>query len=187
MSRVGPVWMQALGLAAGLLLGMAAARASEATQLADRAGFLVGHAHRCGVAEAHLERTQGRIDELIAAFSVDDGDNEDAQTQFAQRVLASALAQMIGDPLPACGVVRSQLARFEQHRRPAIAQPDSFKERRLVEQNRPDSGPGRDAASTKPAKSGKSLTRREELTPERRSVLELRRAAHRLRGRPPSI
>ena len=178
----------AFGVTGLLMLGSITAQASEATQIADRAGFLVGHAHRCGIADGRLERSQGRIDALIAAFSVDEDDKDAAQAQFTRRVLASALAELIDDPLPSCGLVRAQLARFEQHRGPAIAHPGSLEENRMVEENRTTAPPDRTAASPKRAKSSRpATTRREEPTPERRAALELRRAAQQLRGRPPSL
>ncbi len=43
-------------------------------------------------------------------------------------------------------------------------------------------------AGAKPAKAAKpASTRREDLTPERREALALRRAAQQVRGKPPSI
>jgi len=106
-------------IAAGaLLLGTMAAYASDATALADRAGFLIGHAHRCGVADMRLEQQKPALDALIAAYASDDDDREAARAQFEERVLASTLAGVLGDALPSCAVVRAQLAQFEQHRLP---------------------------------------------------------------------
>ena len=95
-----------LGYLAGFLLGMVAAQAdegvSEATVIADRAGFLLGHAHRCGVNDKRLQRSEARLRELIAAFSSDDEDQKTGQSQFVARAIASALAQFRGDPTPSC-------------------------------------------------------------------------------------
>ena len=41
--------------AAALMLSTVVSQASEATLLADRAGFLLGHAHRCGIEDARLQ------------------------------------------------------------------------------------------------------------------------------------
>jgi hypothetical protein len=103
-------------VAVAMLIGAAAARASDATTLADRAGFLVGHALRCGVAEARLKRSATLIGDLIGAYALDGDDRNAAQSAFMQRVVASASAKTLGEPLPSCTTVRTQLARFEQHR-----------------------------------------------------------------------
>jgi len=62
-----------LGAIGALLVGALPAQASEATMLAGRAGFLVGHAHRCGVEEERLERATAYGNELIAAFAKEAG------------------------------------------------------------------------------------------------------------------
>jgi hypothetical protein len=50
-------WKLACGAVGVLMLGSTVAQATDATMLADRGGFLVGHAHRCGVAEYRLQRS----------------------------------------------------------------------------------------------------------------------------------
>jgi hypothetical protein len=182
--------------AAILMLGTAVASASEATLVADRAGFLIGHGHRCGVAEGSLQRSQQVIAEVIAAFAVDEVDRQDAEDRLTLRVLASALARHLDDPLPSCTAIRSQLTRLQQHRPPPLARSHSKGDGRMVRNDRapPEAAPpptqsdlaagagaGR-ATARKPA-----TTRREELSPERRAALELKRTAQRMRGRPPSI
>lgn len=176
-------WRLALCAIGVLWLSTAAADASEAATVADRAGFLIGHAQRCGVAEARLERVAAFGKELIAAFSLDDDEKEAAQTQFAERILASGLAKLIGDPLPSCAAVRSQLARLEQH---ASARGVG----QMANDNRSAAKParsGRGAAAKPPEAARPATTVPEELTTERRAALELRRAAQQQRGRPPSI
>lgn len=176
--------------AAGVLLfGAAAAQASDATTLAGRAGFLVGHAHRCGVGDARLRHSEALIDELIAAYSIDDDDRDAAREEFVARLVASALAEQLNDPLPSCAAVRAELARLEQHR-PAATHADNQGGGRMAGQNQSDEDPARKAATAKPAKAAAAkpaTTRREELTPERRAALALKRAAQKERGRPPSI
>ena len=179
---------------ATLMLGAAAAQASEATLVADRAGFLLGHAHRCGVEDARLQRSESLIGKTIAAFARDDDDKEDAATMFAQRVLASALAQILGDPAPSCARVRAELARLERHHAPAPAPTGKEGDEQMARNKRltPEgtaSGPAADTGNgAKPAKALKSgTTRPEELTVDERAVLELKRAARQMRGRPPSI
>lgn len=161
------------------------AQASEALTLADRAGFLIGHAQRCGVAEDRLERSTKRIDTIIDAFAADNQDRDAAQARFAESIAAAALAQLLGDKLPSCVIVRSTLAQFERHRQPA-----EQGERQMAHSDHHDTGTARRTASTA-ARSGKAArritTKREELSAERRAALELRRVAQQTRGRPPSI
>src|SRR5690349_11373371 len=108
-------WKPACGAVGALMLGTLAAQASDATMLADRAGFLVGHAHRCGVAEGRLRRSTILIGKLIAAFASDDEDARAARTEFDERALASALADLLDDLVPPCAAVRSELAQLERH------------------------------------------------------------------------
>ncbi len=174
------------------MLGSTAAPASDATTLASRAGFLVGHAHRCGVAEHRLRRSAVLIKEVIAAFSLDDEDRKAGQTRFDEHVLASALADLLGDPMPSCDAVRSQLALLEQHRRAAPPHPGNLREGQMARDThsdsaRSDSTPAqpRSSAVAKPAKPAPAPG--EALTAERRADLEIRRAAQQSRGKPPSI
>ena len=108
--------------AAVLLLGAISAQGSEAILVGDRAGFLFGHAHRCGIEDARLQGLEPVISAAISSFAVDEEDKQAAVSAFARRFLASALAQLSQDPLPFCGTVRSQLARLEQHRATTLAQ-----------------------------------------------------------------
>jgi hypothetical protein len=105
-----------IAAAVAMLAAASAAHASDATTLADRAGFLVGHALRCGVAEARLKHSATLVGDLIGAYALDRDDRKAAQSAFTERVVASVSAKMLGEPLPSCATVRTQLARFEQHR-----------------------------------------------------------------------
>jgi hypothetical protein len=183
-------WKLAVAAVGIVLLGTIGAQASEATTLAARAGFLLGHAQRCGVNDRRLEAAAAYSRKLIAAFAVDDDDRQAAQAQFAERVLASALAAALGDPLPPCAVVKVRLAELERHRRLLAAGRGNRGERQMAEEDRSGNPPARStrSAAARPAKSAKrATTKPEELTPDRRAALELRRAAQRMRGRPPSI
>jgi hypothetical protein len=159
-----------LGYLAGFLLGIVAAQAdegvSEATVIADRAGFFLGHAHRCGINDNRLQRSELRLRELIAAFSSDDEDQKTAQSQFAARAVASALAQSRGDPTPSCIAVRTQLAQFEQHR-PGSAVRDRADAARTSSENRTTVS-GTDG--TRPAKASKPPKQRERSTRDRQSI-----------------
>lgn len=98
-----------------LLLGASPVQASEATNLAQRAGFLLGHAVRCGIPAARIEASAAVMDGLITAYSASDDDELAARSDFIKLAVASARGAQLGDPLPSCGVVRAQLALFEQH------------------------------------------------------------------------
>lgn len=155
--------------AAAMLFAAGAAQASDATTLAGRAGFLVGHALRCGVAEVRLERSASLIGDLIAAYSVDRDDRTAAQSEFMERVVSSLSAPTPGDPLPACVAVRAQFSRLEQHR-PALAAQRAT---------------GKTAAATHPARSAAAGPAKS--TTPQRAALALKRAAANLRGRPHAL
>jgi hypothetical protein len=161
----------AFGAFGALLLGSVAAQASDATLLADRAGFLVGSAHRCGIEAGRVERAAALSDRLIAAFSTDDDDKDAARTHFTEHVLASALAKLLGDPAPSCALVRSQLTELEQHS-PAVAAQNNQGLAELARVARP----GGRATSSAVGKPGKSkvtaMTRREEPPAGRRSAVD---------------
>jgi hypothetical protein len=154
----------ACGVVGVMMLGSTVAEATDATMLAGRAGFLVEHAHRCGVAEYRLQRSAVLIKQLIAAFALDDEDGEAGQARFDENVLAGALADLLGDPMPSCDAVRSQLAVLEQHRQAAAPHPGNRQEEQMAGENRSGSAPAqpKSGAVAKPAKSEiPAATRRE--------------------------
>ncbi|MGE5271438.1 MAG: hypothetical protein ACM3JG_17390 [Thiohalocapsa sp.] len=185
---IGKLVCGGLGALALLAAATAPAAAGEAALLADRAGFLVGHAYRCGVAEARLQRSTAALSQLIAAYASDDDDGAAAQQRFGERLLAAALAEPLGDPLPACAVVRQKLAEFDRHRA-RVAAAGRQSEEQMVSSNRaPDAVTRRaEGLAKKPVAARPATTKREDLTPERRAALEARRMARQTRGKPPSI
>ena len=178
-------------IAAGaLLFCAAAAQASDATSLADKAGFLVGHAYRCGVDQARLERSATLVGRLISALSEDDGDKEAAREEFTERLLAGAFADKFADQTPSCAAVRAAVAEFVRH--DLAASPAADRQGGQMARDNPPRRPAPSkTAAAKPAKSAKSgkaaSTRREDLTLEERTALEMRRIARETRGKPPSI
>src|SRR5690242_11720756 len=54
--------------AAVTLAAVSTACAGEASQIAARGGFLLGHAYRCGVSAEQLRPSTRLVDELIAAL-----------------------------------------------------------------------------------------------------------------------
>jgi hypothetical protein len=101
-----------------LLYGVAEAAAGEAAAVAERAGFLLGHAHRCGVGAHRLARSAQLVTALIGAFAADEDDERAARDRFASRLLAGALAEPLAGRLASCPAVRTQLAILERHRPP---------------------------------------------------------------------
>jgi hypothetical protein len=84
--------------------------------------------------------------------------------RFDENVLAGALADLLGDPMPSCDAVRSQLAVLEQHRQAAAPRPDNRREEQMAGENRSGSAPAqpKSGAVAKPAKSAiPAATRRE--------------------------
>ncbi len=168
---------------AALVLLATGAHAGEASAVADRGGFLLGHAYRCGVAAGRLDPSARLVHDLIAALSDDTTEKAAADQAFDDRFLASLLAAALRDPMPSCGLVRSALAQLEQHE-PITSAP---RETRMSSDHRPENAPQprrtlQTARSEKPAS-----TRREDLTPDRRAELALKLAAKQQRHRPPSI
>ena len=100
-----------------VLLAAGAAHAGEASRVAERGGFLVGHAYRCAIPAEHLDPAAQLVGQLVAALSIDSDEREAADEKFLDEVLVSALAKEIGDPLPSCNAIRRELALLEQHQR----------------------------------------------------------------------
>jgi hypothetical protein len=76
-----------------LLLGIGVANAADPTQLAATGGFLLGNAHRCGVAVERVERAGKVIHGFIAAAAKDSGEAAAADSRFAAIFLATSLAR----------------------------------------------------------------------------------------------
>lgn len=102
-------------VAAALCLAATAAQASEASDVAGRGGFLLGHAYRCGVPVDQLQSSAEVVHKLSSALAADESDKSDADKAFAERFVVSAAADSLGELLPACPVIKRALAEFEKH------------------------------------------------------------------------
>jgi hypothetical protein len=103
--------------AALFFLGTVAAEAADPAQLAETAGFLLGHAHRCGVPTERVGHAGKVIHDLIVAASDDRAAEAAADWRFIQSFQASADLDH-GDALvPPCSVVIAQFERLERHHR----------------------------------------------------------------------
>jgi hypothetical protein len=169
--------------AAALFLATGAASAGEASRVAERGGFLLGHSYRCGVAPDRLQPAARMVEQLIAALSLDSAEEASADQKFIDEVLASGLAQALGVPLPSCAAIRRDFALFEQHRRlVSIPGEAAMSDETSSPKPGPQNRPVNPARSKKPAS-----TRPEELSLERRAKIALKLAAQEQRRRPPSI
>jgi hypothetical protein len=90
---------------------------SDADHIAADGGFLLGNAHRCGIASERIVRAGRLIRGLVAAAANGDGKAADsANTRFSEFFLISAVTDPQKDKLvPSCGIVENEFARLEQH------------------------------------------------------------------------
>jgi hypothetical protein len=98
-----------------LLLGIGVAEAANPTLLAETGGFLLGNAHRCGVAVERVERAGNVIHDFIVAAARDSSEAAAADSRFAEIFLASDLPDQDPDAFPSCTVVIEQFDRLERH------------------------------------------------------------------------
>jgi hypothetical protein len=100
-----------------LFSGTGVAKAADATQLAETAGFLLGNAHRCGVPIARVDHAGKVIHHLIVAASDDTIEEATADARFVEIFMASAVPDPEDALTPPCAVVVAQFERLEQHHR----------------------------------------------------------------------
>jgi hypothetical protein len=98
-----------------LFLGIGVANAADPTQLAATGGFLLGNAHRCGVAVERVERAGKVIHDFIVAAAKGSGEAAAADSRFAAIFLATSLPNQDPDAFPSCAVVIQQFDRLERH------------------------------------------------------------------------
>lgn len=108
--------LAATTLAAVLVASPGASSASDAAKLATNGGFLLGSAHRCGVAGQRLVQAAQLIRALIDAAAADSHEQEDATTEFARFfIVSAALDSKSTSAAPSCQKVVHEFARLEQH------------------------------------------------------------------------
>jgi hypothetical protein len=90
---------------------------ADADRIAANGGFLLGHAHRCGIQTERVVRAGQLVRELIIAAAADARAQEDATSRFAQFFLATAVPDQ-GDSklIPSCQTVASEFEKLERHR-----------------------------------------------------------------------
>ncbi len=97
------------------LLGIGVANAADPTLLAATGGFLLGNAHRCGVAVERVERAGKVIHGFIVAAAKDSSEVATADSRFVAIFLATSLPTPDPDAFPSCAVVIQQFDRVERH------------------------------------------------------------------------
>jgi hypothetical protein len=102
-----------LCLATGALL-MASSNVAEAADpilLAETSAYLLGNAHRCGVADDRVERAGTAVRDSILVAARDSAEVAAAESQFVEIFSALAVPSQDRDGFPSCKVV---IAQFEQ-------------------------------------------------------------------------
>ena len=94
-----------------LLSGTAVAEPAKQTQLAETAAYLLGNAHRCGVADERVEHAGTAIRDLIVVAARDSAEAAAAESRFVEIFSALAAPSQDRDGFPSCRVV---IARFER-------------------------------------------------------------------------
>jgi hypothetical protein len=103
-----------------LLSAGGTAAAANSTRIAETGAYLLGNAHRCGVADDRVVRAGKVIRELIAAAADDDGERKAAKSRFAEIFRASANVESDGHAvIPPCKTVVAEFERLEQFRQRA--------------------------------------------------------------------
>jgi hypothetical protein len=103
------------GATAVLLSGSAVAEPASPTQLAETAAYLLGNAHRCGVADERVEHAETAIRDLIIAAARDSSEAATAESRFFEIFSVIAAPSQDRDGFPSCKVVIARFERLEGH------------------------------------------------------------------------
>jgi hypothetical protein len=107
------------GATAVLLSGSAVAEPASPTQLAETAAYLLGNAHRCGVADERVEHAETAIRDLIIAAARDSSEAATAESRFFEIFSMIAVPSQDRDGFPSCKVVIARFERLEGHHQQA--------------------------------------------------------------------
>jgi len=102
-----------------LLSGSAVAEPANPTQLAETAAYLLGNAHRCGVADERVEHAGTAIRDLIIVAARDSAEAAAAEARFVEIFSALAAPSQDRDAFPSCRVVIARFERLEGHHQQA--------------------------------------------------------------------
>ena len=107
--------MPIIAAAALLISASGPAGAANPTRIAETGAYLLGNAHRCGVADDRVVHAGKVIRELIAAAADDASEQTAAKSRFAEIFRESARAEGNGRvQIPPCQTVVTQFERLEQ-------------------------------------------------------------------------
>ena len=107
------------GATALLLLGSAVAEPADPMQMAETAAYLLGNAHRCGVADERVEHAGTAIRDLIVVAARDSAEAAAAESRFVEIFSAIAVPSQDRDGFPSCKVVIARFERLEGHHQQA--------------------------------------------------------------------
>jgi len=102
-----------------LLSGSAVAEPANPTQLAETAAYLLGTAHRCGLADERVEHAGTAIRDLIVVAARDSAEAAAAESRFVEIFSALAAPSQDRDGFPSCKVVIARFERLEGHHQQA--------------------------------------------------------------------
>jgi len=104
-----------IAASAVLVSGTGIAVAANSVRIAETGAFLLGNAHRCGVADERVVRAGKVIRELMIAASEDPSQRMAAKSRFAEIFRAAARTDgSAGMSNPPCKAVLVQFERLEQ-------------------------------------------------------------------------
>ena len=110
--RVTPIF----ATGALLLASIDVADAIDPTSLAETNAYLLGNAHRCGMADDRVERAGTMVRDSIAAAARDSAELAAAEAGYIEIFAAIAVPSQDRDGFPSCKVVIPQFERLERHR-----------------------------------------------------------------------
>ena len=99
-----------------LLASIDAAEATDPISLAETNAYLLGNAHRCGMADDRVERAGTMVRDSIAAAARDSAELAAAEARYIEIFAAIAVPSQDRDGFPSCKVVIPQFERLERHR-----------------------------------------------------------------------
>ena len=104
-----------IAASAVLVSGTGIAVAANSVRIAETGAFLLGNAHRCGVADERVVRAGKVIRELMIAASEDPSQRMAAKSRFTEIFRAAARTDgSAGISNPTCKAVLAQFERLEQ-------------------------------------------------------------------------
>jgi len=103
------------GATALLLWGGAVAEPADSTQLAETGAYLLGNAHRCGVANERVTPAKAAIRDFIVVAARNSAEAAAAESRFVEIFSALAVPSEDRDGFPSCKVVIARFERLEGH------------------------------------------------------------------------